>query len=111
MAVVCVRYRAKTASPVNPDDTACKGQIQKEPSEMPRTVTTAAELRDVWREFWSAKQHTLVKSSSLIPTHPSAPMFTNSGMMQFVPYFLGEEDVPFQACPGSQHPEVRPRGW
>jgi len=94
--VPVVRYRAKPTSPVNPDDTACKGQIQKEPSEMPRTVTTAAELRDVWREFWSAKQHTLVKSSSLIPTHPSAPMFTNSGMMQFVPYFLGEEDVPFR---------------
>ena len=62
---------------------------------MPRTVSTASELREVWREFWSAKQHTLVKSSSLIPTHPSAPMFTNSGMMQFVPYFLGEEEVPF----------------
>ena len=29
------------------------------------------------------------------PAHPTAPMFTNSGMMQFVPYFLGEEPVPF----------------
>jgi alanyl-tRNA synthetase len=62
---------------------------------MPRTVTTAAELRAVWQEFWVERQHTLVKSSSLIPTHPSAPMFTNSGMIQFVPYFLGEEPVPF----------------
>jgi len=62
---------------------------------MPRTVTTAAELRAVWQEFWVERQHTLVKSSSLIPTHPSAPMFTNSGMIQFVPYFLGEEAVPF----------------
>ena len=62
---------------------------------MPRTVTTAAELRAIWQEFWVERQHTLVKSSSLIPTHPSAPMFTNSGMIQFVPYFLGEEAVPF----------------
>jgi alanyl-tRNA synthetase len=62
---------------------------------MPRTITTAAELRAIWQEFWVERQHTLVKSSSLIPTHPSAPMFTNSGMIQFVPYFLGEEPVPF----------------
>jgi alanyl-tRNA synthetase len=53
-------------------------------------------LRRTWNEFFAAKQHTLVPSASLIPTHPTAPMFTNSGMMQFVPYFLGEEPVPFK---------------
>jgi alanyl-tRNA synthetase len=56
----------------------------------------ADELRRTWDEFFEARQHTLVPSSSLIPTHPTAPMFTNSGMMQFVPYFLGEEAVPFR---------------
>jgi alanyl-tRNA synthetase len=56
---------------------------------------TSAELRRAWDEFFAARQHTLVPSASLIPTHPTAPMFTNSGMMQFVPYFLGEEPVPF----------------
>ncbi|MBK5223340.1 MAG: alanine--tRNA ligase [Acidimicrobiia bacterium] len=55
----------------------------------------ASELRQAWIEFFQARAHTHVPSSSLIPTHPSAPMFTNSGMMQFVPYFLGEEPVPF----------------
>jgi alanyl-tRNA synthetase len=59
------------------------------------SVTTAAELRQVWRDYWAGKGHTLVGSSSLIPTHPSAPMFTNAGMIQFVPYFLGEERPPF----------------
>src|SRR5215213_7907613 len=54
----------------------------------------ATELRRAWDEFFAARGHTLVPSSSLIPTHPTAPMFTNSGMMQFVPYFLGEEPVP-----------------
>ena len=52
-------------------------------------------LRRVWNEFFGERGHTLAPSSSLIPNHPTAPMFTNSGMMQFVPYFLGEEPVPF----------------
>ncbi len=56
----------------------------------------AQELRDVWTEFWVARQHTAVPSAGLIPLHPSAPMFTNSGMMPFVPYFIGEEQVPWQ---------------
>ncbi len=56
---------------------------------------SSAELRHAWDEFFVARDHTVVPSASLIPTHPSAPMFTNSGMMPFVPYFLGEEPVPF----------------
>jgi alanyl-tRNA synthetase len=56
---------------------------------------TSAELRRAWNEFFAARKHTIVPSGSLIPTHPSAPMFTNSGMMPFVPYFLGEEAVPY----------------
>ncbi|MDZ7674181.1 MAG: alanine--tRNA ligase [Acidimicrobiales bacterium] len=55
----------------------------------------ADELRRAWTEFFAARAHTDVPSAGLIPHHPSAPMFTNSGMMQFVPYFLGEEEVPF----------------
>ncbi|MCU1455780.1 MAG: alanyl-tRNA synthetase [Acidimicrobiales bacterium] len=55
----------------------------------------AHELRRAWTDFWVAKQHTAVPSAGLIPHHPSAPMFTNSGMMPFVPYFLGEEVPPF----------------
>ncbi len=56
---------------------------------------TADELRTAWTEFFAARGHTVVPSGSLLPTHPSAPMFTNSGMMPFVPYFLGEEPVPY----------------
>jgi alanyl-tRNA synthetase len=50
----------------------------------------------VWTDFWVARQHTNVPASGLIPLHPSAPMFTNSGMMPFVPYFIGEEQAPFR---------------
>jgi len=55
----------------------------------------ADELRRAWTDFFTARAHSAVPSAGLIPHHPSAPMFTNSGMMQFVPYFLGEEQVPF----------------
>jgi len=58
-------------------------------------IVTATDLRRAWNDFFAARQHTLVPSAGLIPTHPSAPMFTNSGMMPFVPYFLGEEPVPY----------------
>jgi alanyl-tRNA synthetase len=55
----------------------------------------AAELRAAWIDFFTERGHKIVPAASLIPHHPTAPMFTNSGMMQFVPYFLGEERVPF----------------
>jgi alanyl-tRNA synthetase len=55
----------------------------------------ADQLRRAWTQFFSERAHTPVEAASLIPHHPTAPMFTNSGMMQFVPYFLGEEDAPF----------------
>jgi alanyl-tRNA synthetase len=55
----------------------------------------ATELRRAWTEFFVARGHTPVPSAGLIPHHPTAPMFTNAGMNQFVPYFLGEEEPPF----------------
>ncbi|CAN5750472.1 alanine--tRNA ligase [soil metagenome] len=55
----------------------------------------ANELRRAFTGFFEERDHALVGSASLIPHHPSAPMFTNSGMMPFVPYFLGEEPAPW----------------
>ena len=55
----------------------------------------AAGLRRAFTGFFADRDHTVVPSAGLIPHHPSAPMFTNSGMMPFVPYFLGEEAVPW----------------
>ena len=52
-----------------------------------------------------ARATPLVPSSGLIPHHPRAPLFTNAGMNQFIPYFLGEERPPYPA--GHQRPEVR----
>ncbi|HVB05792.1 MAG TPA: alanine--tRNA ligase [Acidimicrobiales bacterium] len=55
----------------------------------------AERLRSTFSEFFTSREHTLVPSAGLIPHHPRAPMFTNAGMNQFLPYFLGEEAPPF----------------
>jgi alanyl-tRNA synthetase len=55
----------------------------------------ATALRRAFVDFFAARAHTVVPSAGLIPHHPTAPMFTNSGMMPFVPYFLGEEPAPW----------------
>jgi alanyl-tRNA synthetase len=55
----------------------------------------AADLRRTFTGFFEEHEHALVPSSTLIPHHPTAPLFTNAGMNQFVPYFLEEEPAPF----------------
>ena len=56
---------------------------------------TAAEIRQSFLDFFKGKQHTIVPSASLLPQSPGL-LFTNAGMNQFVPYFLGTEKAPYQ---------------
>jgi alanyl-tRNA synthetase len=51
-------------------------------------------LRRAFATFFAERGHAVVPSSGLIPHHPRAPLFTNAGMVQFIPYFLGEEVPP-----------------
>ena len=59
---------------------------------------THLEIRKKFLHFFSAKggpasggQHTIVPSSSLLPTDPSV-LFTTAGMQQFKPYYTGQAD-------------------
>src|SRR6516162_5890483 len=54
----------------------------------------ASDIRQSFLDFFREKQHTIVPSASLMPTAPNL-LFTNAGMNQFVPYFLGQEKAPF----------------
>jgi alanyl-tRNA synthetase len=51
---------------------------------------TSAQIRQSFLDFFREKQHTIVPSSSLSPEAPNL-LFTNAGMNQFVPIFLGQQ--------------------
>ena len=56
---------------------------------------TGAEIRQSFLDFFREKQHAIVPSSSLMPDAPNL-LFTNAGMNQFVPVFLGQQKPPWK---------------
>jgi len=61
---------------------------------------TSAEIRQSFLDFFREKQHTIVPSSSLLPDAPNL-LFTNAGMNQFVPIFLGQRGPDVDRWPGA----------
>jgi len=55
---------------------------------------TSRQIRKDFLDFFKARQHTIVPSASLMPVAPNL-LFTNAGMNQFVPIFLGEQNSPY----------------
>ncbi len=56
---------------------------------------TSKEIRQSFFDFFESKQHAIVKSGSLLPDAPNL-LFTNAGMNQFVPIFLGQVPCPYE---------------
>jgi len=57
-------------------------------------IMTGSEIRSSFLEFFQSKQHAIVPSSNLLPDSPNL-LFTNAGMNQFVPIFLGRTPCPY----------------
>ena len=57
-------------------------------------MMTSAQIRQSYLDFFKSKLHTIVQSSSLMPDSPNL-LFTNAGMNQFVPIFLGQVRCPY----------------
>ena len=58
-------------------------------------MITSKDIRQSFFDFFEGKKHTIVPSASLMPDSPNL-LFTNAGMNQFVPIFLGEKKCPYE---------------
>ena len=59
------------------------------------------EIRQSFLDFFLNKKHEIVTSAPLLPESPNL-LFTNAGMNQFVPFFLGDQQAPFPRTSDTQ---------
>ena len=60
------------------------------------------EIRRMFLDYFQARGHEIVGSSSLIPKDDPSLLFTNAGMVQFKSLFLGEEERNYTRAADSQ---------
>ncbi len=61
-----------------------------------------ADIRRHFLDYFVAKGHALVPSSSLVPANDPTLLFVNSGMVQFKDVFVGLDKRPYQRATSSQ---------
>ncbi|NTV36949.1 MAG: alanine--tRNA ligase, partial [Anaerolineaceae bacterium] len=65
-------------------------------------LTTGAQIRQSFIDFFVSKGHTFVPSASLVPGGDQTLLFTNAGMVQFKDVFLYTDHRPYSRAVNSQ---------
>src|SRR5438045_2898840 len=63
---------------------------------------TGSQIRQTFLDYFAARSHRVVRSSSLVPTNDPTLLFTNAGMNQFKDVFLGNEKRDYTRAGSSQ---------
>ncbi|MSQ23415.1 MAG: alanine--tRNA ligase [Chloroflexi bacterium] len=59
-----------------------------------RSSWTSQRVADTYLEFFRAREHLVLPSSSLVPENDPTVLLTTAGVQQFIPYFLGRQAPP-----------------
>ena len=65
-------------------------------------VKSGNEIRQAFIDFFSSKEHRVVRSSNLVPAADPTLLFTNAGMVPFKDVFLGNEKRDYKRAVSSQ---------
>ncbi len=65
-------------------------------------MTSLAQIRSTFLDFFKSRGHEIVASSSLVPRNDPTLMFANSGMVQFKNVFTGAERRPYSRATTAQ---------
>ena len=63
---------------------------------------SSADIRQQFIDFFQKKEHQFVRSSSVVPHEDPTLLFTNAGMNQFKPYFMGLQSPETKRAVNSQ---------
>ncbi|RUQ28719.1 MAG: alanine--tRNA ligase [Candidatus Competibacteraceae bacterium] len=65
-------------------------------------MTSSAELRTLFLDYFRRQGHEIVASSPLVPINDSTLLFTNAGMVQFKDVFTGRDPRPYRRAATAQ---------
>ncbi|MCC9002570.1 MAG: alanine--tRNA ligase-related protein, partial [Candidatus Competibacter sp.] len=65
-------------------------------------MTSSAELRKLFLDYFRDHGHEVVASSPLVPINDTTLLFTNAGMVQFKDVFTGREHRPYRRATTAQ---------